>query len=80
MTALLEYISVYCEFSITKTQHKRTPVASMCQNDISQNTICAVRDGFHKRQSHIMVSDSYIAIYTQIAANDTTHTLLKVTT
>ena len=37
---------------MTKTQHKRTAVASIFQNGISQNTKCAVRDGFH-RDSHM---------------------------
>ena len=31
---------------MAKTQHKRTAVASIFQNDISQNTKCAERDGF----------------------------------
>ena len=35
-----------------KTQHKRTAVASMFQNDIPQNTKCAERDSFH-REGHI---------------------------
>ena len=37
---------------MTKSQHKRTAVASMFQNGISRNTKCAVRDGF-RRDSHI---------------------------
>ena len=37
---------------MTKTQHKRTAVASMFQNGISQNTKCAKRDGF-RREGHI---------------------------
>ena len=37
---------------MTKTQHKRTEVASMFQNGISQNTKCAERDGFC-REGHI---------------------------
>ena len=36
---------------MTKTQHKRTAVASMFQNGISQNTKCTKRDGFH-REGH----------------------------
>ena len=36
---------------MTKSQHKRTAAASMFQNGISQNTKCAVRDGF-RRDSH----------------------------
>ena len=43
---------------MTKTQHKRTAVASMFQNGISQNTKCAEGDGFHK-ESHI-----YYTVYT----------------
>ena len=31
-----------------KTQHKRTAVASMFQNGISQNTKCAKRDSFRR--------------------------------
>ena len=37
---------------MTKTWHKRTAMASMFQNGISQNTKCAKRDGFH-REGHI---------------------------
>ena len=37
---------------MTKTQHKRTAVASMFQNGVSRNTKCAERDGFH-REGHI---------------------------
>ena len=37
---------------MTKTQHKRTAVASMFQNGISRNTKCAERDGF-RREGHI---------------------------
>ena len=37
---------------MTKTQHKRTAVASVFQNGISQNTKCAKRDSFH-REGHI---------------------------
>ena len=37
---------------MTKTQYKRTAVASMFQNGISQNTKCAERDGF-RREGHI---------------------------
>ena len=37
---------------MTKSQHKRTTVASMFKIGISQNTKCAVRDGFCKN-SHI---------------------------
>ena len=37
---------------MNKTQHKRTAVASMFQNGISQNTKCAIKDGF-RRDSHI---------------------------
>ena len=37
-----------------KTQHKRTAVASMFQNGISQNTKCAEKDGFH-RAGHILL-------------------------
>ena len=29
-------------------QHKRIEVVSMFQNGISQNTKCAIRDGFHR--------------------------------
>ena len=39
---------------MTKTQHKRTAVASMFQNGISRNTKCAERDGF-RREGHIYV-------------------------
>ena len=39
---------------MTKTQHKRTAVASMFQNGISRNTKCAQRDGFC-REGHILV-------------------------
>ena len=39
---------------MTKTQHKRTVVASMFQNGISQNTKCAERDGF-RREGHICI-------------------------
>ena len=38
---------------MTKTRHKRTVVASMFQNDISQNNKCAERDGF-RRDGHIL--------------------------
>ena len=38
---------------MTKTQHKRTAVASMFQNGISRNTKCAERDGFC-REGHIL--------------------------
>ena len=37
---------------MTKSQHKRTAVASMFQNGISRNTKCAVKDSF-RRDSHI---------------------------
>ena len=37
---------------MTKTQHKRTAVASMFHNGISWNTKCAERDGFC-REGHI---------------------------
>ena len=37
---------------MTRTRHKRTAVALMFQNGISQNTKCAERDGFH-REGHI---------------------------
>ena len=37
---------------MTKTQHKRTAVASMLQNGISQNTKCAERASF-RREGHI---------------------------
>ena len=37
---------------MTKTQHKRTAVASMFQNGISQNTRCVKREGFC-REGHI---------------------------
>ena len=37
---------------MTKSQHKRTAVASMFQNGISRNTKCAIKDGFC-RDSHI---------------------------
>ena len=37
---------------MTKTQHKRTAVASMFENGISRNTKCAKRDGF-RREGHI---------------------------
>ena len=37
-----------------KTQHKRTIVASIFQNGISQNTKCAARDGFC-RDTHIFL-------------------------
>ena len=37
---------------MTKTQHKRTAVASMFHNDISQNTKCAEGDDF-RREGHI---------------------------
>ena len=36
---------------MTETQHKKTAVASMFQNGISQNTKYAERDGFH-REGH----------------------------
>ena len=39
---------------MTKTLHKRTAVASMFQNGISQNTRCAERDGF-RREGHIYI-------------------------
>ena len=38
---------------MTKTQHKKTAVASMFQNGISVNTKCAERDGFC-RVGHIL--------------------------
>ena len=37
---------------MTKIQHKRTAVALMFHNDISQNTKCAERDSCHK-DTHI---------------------------
>ena len=43
---------------MTKTQHKRTAVASMFQNGISQNTKCAERDGFC-REGHILHFNSH---------------------
>ena len=39
---------------MTKSQHKRTAVASMFQNGVSWNTKCADRDGF-RRDSHIYI-------------------------
>ena len=39
---------------MTKSQHKRTAVASMFQNGISQNTKCAVKGAFC-RDSHIFI-------------------------
>ena len=38
---------------MTKTRHKRNAVASIFQNGISLNTICAKRDGF-RRKGHIL--------------------------
>ena len=38
---------------MTKTWHRRTVVASMFQNGISQNTECAKRDGF-RGAGHIL--------------------------
>ena len=46
---------------MTKTQHKKTEVASMFQNGISWNTKFAIRDGFH-RDSRIL--SKYGAIIT----------------
>ena len=40
---------------MTKTQRKRTAVASMFQNGISRNTKCAKKDGF-RREGHIYVA------------------------
>ena len=37
---------------MTKTQHKKTAVASVFQNGISRNAKCAERDGF-RRECHI---------------------------
>ena len=47
---------MYSTSSVTKSQHKRTTVASCheFQNGISQNTKCAIKDGFC-RDSHILV-------------------------
>ena len=47
---------------MTKTRHKRTAVASMFQNGISQNTKCAERDGF-RREGHILNSQNQVNFY-----------------
>ena len=39
---------------MTKTQHKRTAVASMFQNGISRNTKCAERVGFAETVTGVM--------------------------
>ena len=47
---------------MTRTQHKRTAVASMFQNGISQNTKCAERDGF-RIEGHIYIIKLYLIGY-----------------
>ena len=37
---------------MTKTQHKRTAVASMFLNGISRNTKCAERDSFAEKVTY----------------------------
>ena len=47
---------------MTKTQHKKTAVASMFQNGISRNTKCAERDSFHRvgHKYNVIITISYI--------------------
>ena len=47
-------LKLICKSSVTKTQHKRTAVASMFYNGISRNSKCAKRDSFC-RQGHIYI-------------------------
>ena len=42
---------------MTKTQHKRTAVASMFQNGISRSTKCAERDGFHREGHNLLFTN-----------------------
>ena len=63
---------------MTKTRHKRTAVASMFPNGISQNIKCAKRDGFHRAGHNYagIIGGSLFATYLGHLAGDSYHFLL----